>query len=939
LPGALVLAGGAASLAGWIFSIERLKDWVGAGIAIKPNTAIGIMSMGAALVLMSGSGAEGAAARRRVAAALAAFASAIGGATLLEHVTGRSFGLDTLLFEDVAGARATAAPGRMGPPAATSLLVLGIGVLIAAITRTRATHQFSVRSLVPAFGIAVLALSLLATCGYLFGAPSLYDVPGLTGIAFQTALMIVALAVGTMLVAPDREPIRTFAETGAAGTIARRALPLVIALPILLGWLRTRGEDLGLYGPDTGRSFLVLALIACLCGLLWWAVVGIRKSERRMRDTDSRLAQERKQVESVKARFAAIVESSEDAIISKDLNGIITSWNASAERLFGYTEKEAVGRPITMLMPPARVDEEALILGRIRRGEPVDHYETIRQRKDGTLVDISLTVSPIRDSAGNVVGASKIARDISARKRNEEALRDSEERYRSLVSVITDVPWISDASGAFATPQPHWSDYTGQTWQDLRGHGWMDALHPDDRDEMARAWVQARSAGAVYESRGRLWHAASKEFRSVLARATPLRDRAGVVREWVGTYTDVEDQVRAKDRLQTQLEERTSALRESLGKLHDSQRLVALGNLAAGLGHDIANMVLPIRARLAIIEQACATDEARGDVEAIGQTLAHLTSLSAGLRLMALDPARNRASTDATDLELWWTEAEGVMRASLPRTITLSGTVEPGLSVVMPRHQLTQAVFNLVRNAAEAIADASSGLVKVEARSVTAEDGRRRVEIAVVDNGPGLSPEALARCFEPYFSTKGRSIATGMGLAMVRGLVESAGGSVSVRSEPGSGATFTITLPSGVPIRTEDGPRSRAAARSAAISVADTRLFALAAMMLEGLNVRASRHESPAAETPDADLWVAHDPTVECLDAFLSADARRRVVVIRGPSWDHDSGEALARLPSDRVFVVAPSAPPSELRDALSAAVVTLGRPARSAETHGAAGP
>jgi len=128
---------------------------------------------------------------------------------------------------------------------------------------------------------------------------------------------------------------------------------------------------------------------------------------------------ERKLAEAVMAQMAAIVESSDDAIISKDLNGIIVSWNEGAERLFGYAAAEVIGKPVTILIPPGRADEEPYILQQIRRGEKVDHYETVRRRKDGSEVDISLTVSPVRDKAGKVIGASKIARDITERKRAE----------------------------------------------------------------------------------------------------------------------------------------------------------------------------------------------------------------------------------------------------------------------------------------------------------------------------------------------------------------------------------------------------------------------------------------------------------------------------------------------------------------------------------------
>ena len=119
-------------------------------------------------------------------------------------------------------------------------------------------------------------------------------------------------------------------------------------------------------------------------------------------------------------RLAAIVELSDDAIISKDLNGVIQTWNRGAERVFGYTAEEAVGKPVTILIPPDRMDEEPGILARIRRGERIDHYETVRRRKDGSLIDISLTVSPIRDGDGRIAGASKIARDITERKKAEK---------------------------------------------------------------------------------------------------------------------------------------------------------------------------------------------------------------------------------------------------------------------------------------------------------------------------------------------------------------------------------------------------------------------------------------------------------------------------------------------------------------------------------------
>ena len=139
------------------------------------------------------------------------------------------------------------------------------------------------------------------------------------------------------------------------------------------------------------------------------------------------------------AFLASIVESSDDAIVSKDLDGIIDSWNKGAERMFGYAADEVIGKPVTILIPPHLQDEEATILGRIRSGERIEHYETVRQRKDGALIDISLTISPMRDAEGIIVGASKIARDITGRKVAEALLREQTQRLHALNRLATTI--------------------------------------------------------------------------------------------------------------------------------------------------------------------------------------------------------------------------------------------------------------------------------------------------------------------------------------------------------------------------------------------------------------------------------------------------------------------------------------------------------------------
>jgi PAS domain S-box-containing protein len=171
-------------------------------------------------------------------------------------------------------------------------------------------------------------------------------------------------------------------------------------------------------------------------------------------ETDKSAFAERLKGEHAARHYAAIVESSTDAILSKDLNGVITSWNRGAQLLFGYTAEEAVGQPVTLLIPVERHNEEPFILGRIRQGDIVDHYETIRKTKDGRLLDISLTVSPIKNENGEIIGASKIARDISESKRTQERLklllREMDHRIKNLFSLAIGVLRLSGRSATTA---------------------------------------------------------------------------------------------------------------------------------------------------------------------------------------------------------------------------------------------------------------------------------------------------------------------------------------------------------------------------------------------------------------------------------------------------------------------------------------------------------
>jgi len=240
-------------------------------------------------------------------------------------------------------------------------------------------------------------------------------------------------------------------------------------------------------------------------------------------------------------QLAAIVQSSDDAIIGESLDGVITSWNPAAERLYGWSAAEAIGRPATDIVPPKQSAELMSIRERLARGEHTPPFETERVRKDGMPFPVSVTVSPVCDESGTVIGISKIVRDISAGKQVEQALRHSEAQHRALADGIPQLVWLADAEGAVQYCNARWLEYTGLSLDEVLGWGWVQALHPDDLATIRESWQSSAPSGATYEAEYRL-RSADGNYRWFLDRGNAVRDDAGQIIRWVGTCTDIEAQ-------------------------------------------------------------------------------------------------------------------------------------------------------------------------------------------------------------------------------------------------------------------------------------------------------------------------------------------------------------------------------------------------------------
>ncbi|MFB2972959.1 PAS domain S-box protein [Aerosakkonema sp. BLCC-F183] len=282
---------------------------------------------------------------------------------------------------------------------------------------------------------------------------------------------------------------------------------------------------------------------------------------------------QRKRDEVALSQLAALVNSSEDAIISKTLDGIVTSWNAAAEKLFGYTASEIIGSQISQIIPVNLRFEAENILDKIRQGQSVPTYETIRQRRDGSLINVALTVSPIRDRTGRIVGASKIVRDISEqqaalrdRKEAELALKESEERYRVLVSHAPVGIFQTDAEGKCVYVNPRWTEMTGLSLSEALGEGWVQALHPDDREQIFAEWVQATAEKRLFNLEYRFRKQTGVEV-WVSGQAIAVRDETGAVKGYFGTVMDITARKQAEEKL-----------RQSQTNLAEAQRIAHLGS-------------------------------------------------------------------------------------------------------------------------------------------------------------------------------------------------------------------------------------------------------------------------------------------------------------------------------------------------------------------------
>lgn len=548
---------------------------------------------------------------------------------------------------------------------------------------------------------------------------------------------------------------------------------------------------------------------------------------------------EKRQASELKNHLAAIVESSDDVIISKDLNGIITSWNRAAEKILGFRAEEAIGQHISLIMPPEHVDDAAKILGRIRRGERVEHYETKRRRKDGTVIDVSLTVSPIRRYDGTIIGASKVARDITDRKRADERLAESEQRFRALVTATSDVVYRMS---------PDWAemhhlmgrDFIADTLEPSRT--WLEEyIPPGERQRVLEVIGEAIRTKSIFQ----LEHQVMRADGSIgwtFSRAVPILNANGEIQEWFGAATDVTQRRQAAEAAQQLAEELRIADRRK-------------DEFLAMLAHELRNPLASVSNAIQLLRMPkFPAEHAEWAKEVIQRQVKHLARMIDDLMDVS------RITRGKIELRKERIEASPVIHSAIDAVRPLIGEKKQELAISFTPGtlwceadptRLEQILINLLTNASR-YTDAGGHLW------LTAHHEGDLLTFTIRDTGIGIPPEQLTRMFE-LFAQGDRGPARsegglGIGLTVVKHLAEMHGGTATAKSEgPGKGSEFTVTLPAlPQPLATETAAPSLAPRpqREARILVVDDNLdtaTGLARLLrLLGHDIRTA-HDGPSA--------------------------------------------------------------------------------------------
>jgi PAS domain S-box-containing protein len=501
----------------------------------------------------------------------------------------------------------------------------------------------------------------------------------------------------------------------------------------------------------------------------------------------------RKQAETASIRLVSIVESSDDAIIGKDLNSVITSWNKGAEKIFGYMASEMTGTSIMRLIPADRHDEENQILGKIRRGESVEHFETLRQAKGGRLIDVSVTSSPIKEANGEVIGVSKVARDISERKQAERALRASEVSYRRLFEAAQDGILILDVdTGRITDVNPFLVELLGSSHSEMVGKT-VGELSPFKDIESHKVMLERlQKDGYVrYED----LPLETRDGRHVAVEFVSNVYQAGDKKVIQCNIRNITERKRAEEQMRGMQTELEQTNRDLLRRSEEIQYFYHT------LAHELKTPLTSAREFVSIVIDGLAGELNSTQLNYLRTAKESCNELAIYINDL-LDASR--LDTGKVHMELKAASLAAIIRRAMAmlepvaagKNIRLSEELDTHLmDVMVDESRIMQILTNLLNNALKFTPEGGEIIVKLGADPKTSEC----VQISVVDTGCGIPKDQIDNLFHRFYQIKKDDTSpekgVGLGLYLCRELVLLHGGNIWVKSVLGKGSTFSFTIP------------------------------------------------------------------------------------------------------------------------------------------------
>lgn len=497
----------------------------------------------------------------------------------------------------------------------------------------------------------------------------------------------------------------------------------------------------------------------------------------------------------------------------------------------------------------------------------------------------------INGNARGTVVLCKLARvgdeanndNAAHRKRAEHQLAASEARNRAILASVVDPIITIDAFGLIQAASDSVKRVFGWTAQELIGKNLTILMPEPARSRHVQYLANYRTASSTGMLGKTREHIALRKDGSLVPIELSV-SRVDLPGQDLPLFTsiihDITERIEAQDSLARQhdqledlIAKRTAELDTSHEQLRSADRLASIGTLAAGLGHDMGNILLPIRCHLDALSSMSLTADALGRVKAVREWLHYLKELADGLHMLALDPEQAGTQKQRTHLHDWWNRVGPLLLRGVPKRITVHAKLPLDLPpVALPAHKLTQTALNLIVNSTEAILDAGHVTVWAEASA-----DRKTVRFGVTDDGVGMTPDILRQAIDPFFTTKSRGLSTGLGLSLVHGIAKSVEGSLDIQSSPKTGTTVVLTVPAAPDVCEHVGTDEHET--KATVAIKDHRIAAFAGALLEaaGMQVRFACPE----DTPTGDFWLtepgSHGP--QAAAEFLKQDPARRVIV------------------------------------------------------------